>query len=54
MAKLEEGVSKKEAGCPNPQDKGTRSYPMKHVPVGTQSGGRNHPHEGKHKSHKGK
>jgi hypothetical protein len=49
---LEEGVSKKEAGCP--QDKGSESYPMRHVPVGTQSGDRNQPHEGKHKAHKGR
>jgi hypothetical protein len=32
MTKKEEGKDKSRGGCPNPQDMGSKSYPVRHVP----------------------
>ena len=50
---LEEGQDKSKGGCPNPDDRGSKAYPVKHHPSGTQNTDRNNPHAPQ-KAHKGK
>jgi hypothetical protein len=43
MTKLEEGKDKSKGGCPNPQDRGHKAFPLKHHPSGLQNTGRHGP-----------
>ena len=52
MPKLEEGRDKSRGGCPNPDDRGTRSYPVKHHAEGLTNRDRHNPHASKDKGRK--
>jgi hypothetical protein len=41
--RLKEGQDKSKGGCPNPQDRGHKSYPMRHQPAGLQNSDRRGP-----------
>jgi hypothetical protein len=52
MSKLEEGKDKSKGGCPNPDDRGVKSYPMKHQAVGLENKNLRHLHATKPKKGK--
>jgi hypothetical protein len=51
--RLKEGQDKSKGGCPNPQDRGHKAFPLRHHPAGLQNTDRRGPNT-PGKEHKGK
>jgi hypothetical protein len=51
--RLKEGRDQTKSGCPNPQDRSHKSFPMRHRPEGLQNSGRRGP-QTPDREHKGK